>query len=115
MNGSVVLFYVFAVHQLGAGLRLGFEAQYNAWPYHTSLTLGLLLVIVQLALIRPGWNQLVTGAGTPTARRAGSDRDGHRDRPRHLAGHLHPDVRRPRRDRGLRIGRPQPTLTIAVR
>lgn len=65
MNGSVVLFYVFAVLNWTLGMQTGLEIQYNAWPYHTALTLGLILVIVQLALIRPGWNKLVNGAGTP--------------------------------------------------
>ena len=61
MNGTAVLFYVFAVANWTLGMGLGFEAQYNAWPYHTSLTLGLVLVAVQLFLIRPSWNKLVAG------------------------------------------------------
>ena len=65
MNGSIVLFYAFAVLNWTLGLQLGFEAQYNTWPYHTSMTLGLVLVVVQLAVIRTGWNKLVNGAGTP--------------------------------------------------
>lgn len=65
MNGSVVLFYAFAVLNWTLGLQLGFEAQYNAWPYHASMTLGLVLVIVQFTLIRSGWNKLADGAGTP--------------------------------------------------
>lgn len=60
MNGSAVLFYVFAVANWTLGMQLGFEAQYNAWPYHTALTLGLVIVAVQLFLIRPGWNTLAT-------------------------------------------------------
>ena len=67
MTGSVVLFYVFAVANWMLGMQLGFEAQYNTWPYHTALTLGLVLVGVQLLLIRTGWNKLVAGAGTPEA------------------------------------------------
>ena len=46
-------------------MQLGYELQYNAWPYHTALTLGLVLVAVQFLLIRSGWNKLVNGAGTP--------------------------------------------------
>jgi hypothetical protein len=67
MNGAIVLFYVFAIANWVLGRRLGFEIQYNHWAYHTSLTLGLLLVLVQLFLIRSGWNKLVAGAGTPEA------------------------------------------------
>jgi hypothetical protein len=61
MNGSIVLFYVFAVANWVIGRRLGFEVQYNHWAYHTSLTLGLILVGVQLLLIRRGWNKLAAG------------------------------------------------------
>ena len=67
MNGSIVLFYVFAVANWLLGRQLGFEIQYNHWAYHTALTLGLVLVGVQLLLIRTGWNKLVAGAGTPEA------------------------------------------------
>ena len=67
MNASVVLFYVFAVLNWTLGMQLGYELQYNTWPYHTSLTLGLILVAVQIVLIRSGWNKLVGGAGTPEA------------------------------------------------
>jgi len=66
MNGSVVLFYVFALANWIIGRRLGFEA-YDAWPYHAALTLGLVLVIIQFALILPGWRKLVNGTGTPDA------------------------------------------------
>ena len=65
MNGSVVLFYASAVANWTLGMQLGYELQYNAWPYHTALTLGLVLVAVQFLLIRSGWNKLVNGAGTP--------------------------------------------------
>lgn len=68
LNGSAVLFYVFAIANWMLGLQLGFEAQYNAWPYHTSLTLGLILVAVQLFVIRPAWNRLVAG-DAPAAKR----------------------------------------------
>ncbi|OZC03467.1 hypothetical protein [Rubricoccus marinus] len=61
MNASIVLFYGFAVLNWVLGMRLGFELQYNLWPYHTSMTLGLVLVLVQLFVIRPGWNALVAG------------------------------------------------------
>ena len=67
MNGSIVLFYLAAVANWVLGRRLGFEAQYDHWAYHTSLTLGLILVAVHFLLIRPGWNRLVRGAGTPAA------------------------------------------------
>ncbi len=65
MNGSIVLFYLAAVANWTLGMQIGVEAQCNSWPYHTALTLGLVLVVVQFALIRPGWNKLVHGAGTP--------------------------------------------------
>ena len=61
MTGSVLLFYAFAVLNWTLGMQLGYELQYNAWPYHTSLTLGLVLVAVQLLLIRPGWKKLTSG------------------------------------------------------
>lgn len=67
MNGSVALFYVFAMTNWILGRRLGFEVQYDHWAYHTSLTLGLILVLVHFLLIRPGWNKIVDGAGTPMA------------------------------------------------
>ena len=65
MSGSIVLFYAAAVANWTLGMQLGFEAQYNAWPYHTSISLGLVLVAVQFALIRPGWARLTEGAGGP--------------------------------------------------
>ena len=65
MNGSAVLFYAAAVANWVLGRQLGFEIQYNHWAYHTAMSLGLLLVLVQLVLIRTGWNKLVDGAGTP--------------------------------------------------
>lgn len=61
MNGSVLLFYAFAVLNWVLGMQIGLEPQYNAWPYHTALTLGLVLVAVQLLLIRTGWKTLTTG------------------------------------------------------
>lgn len=69
MNGSVVLFYVFAVTNWTLGMQLGFREQYNAWPYHTSLTLGLVLVLVQVVLIRTGWNRLAGATETVEAER----------------------------------------------
>ena len=62
MNGSVALFYVFALANWMLGRRIGFEAQYNEWPYHAALTLGLILVLIQFFLIRPGWAALPTDA-----------------------------------------------------
>ncbi|MEM1055033.1 MAG: hypothetical protein AAGI52_05865 [Bacteroidota bacterium] len=69
MNGSAVLFYVFAFSNWVLGMQIGFELQYNAWPYHTSMTLGLTLVGVQLFLIRPSWKKLVSGGGEPAKKR----------------------------------------------
>ena len=68
MNVTVVLFYVFAFANWTLGMQMGFREQYNAWPYHTSITLGLVLVAVQLLLIRPSWNKLVAG-NTETGRK----------------------------------------------
>lgn len=67
MSGSVALFYVFAVANWVVGRRLGFEIQYNHWAYHTSLTLGLILVLVHFILIRRAWIRYVAHAGTPEA------------------------------------------------
>ncbi|MDT0632985.1 hypothetical protein RQM47_14675 [Rubrivirga sp. S365] len=69
MTGSVLLFYAFAVLNWTLGMQLGYELQYNAWPYHASLTLGLVLVAAQLVLIRPGWNKLTAGPDTADAGR----------------------------------------------
>jgi hypothetical protein len=57
MTGSIVLFYVVAitVFILGGGVTA-----YGP-PYHTSLTLGLLLVVAQVALVAPGWKRLAGG------------------------------------------------------
>ena len=55
MTGSILLFYAFAVLNFVLGTSIGFE---YGWPYHVSLTLGLILVGVQLLLIRPGWSAL---------------------------------------------------------
>ena len=40
------------------------------WPYHTAITLGLLLVVVQFLLVRPGWNRLQAAVGAPEAESA---------------------------------------------
>ena len=69
MTASVLLWYAFAVLNWTLGMQLGFELQYNAWPYHTSLSLGLVLVAAQLVLIRPGWKKLTGGADTAEAGR----------------------------------------------
>ena len=69
MNGSAALFYVFAMANWMLGLRLGFEVQYNTWPYHTSLTLGLILVAVQFAIIWPAWRKLRAGGGEKAQKR----------------------------------------------
>ena len=73
MNGSIVLFYAFALLNWTLGMQIGFRAQYNAWPYHTSITLGLVLVLVQLLVIRPAWNRMA-GAADATATEAGRKR-----------------------------------------
>lgn len=69
MTGAVLLFYAFAVLNWTLGMQLGYELQYNAWPYHFSLTLGLVLVAAQLLLIRTGWKKLTAGPETAEAGR----------------------------------------------
>ena len=69
MNGSAVLFYVFAMANWTLGMQTGLRVQYNTWPYHTSLTLGLILVVVQFALIWRSWRKLVNGGGEPAQKR----------------------------------------------
>ncbi|MEM1116261.1 MAG: hypothetical protein AAF845_14465 [Bacteroidota bacterium] len=58
MNGSIVLFYVFAFSTWTIGMQGVLREQYNAWPYHTSISLGLVLVVVQFLLIWRGWKAL---------------------------------------------------------
>ena len=55
MTVSILLFYAFSVLNFVLGTSVGFE---YGWPYHTALTLGLVLVAIQFLLIRPGWNKL---------------------------------------------------------
>jgi hypothetical protein len=57
-TAMAVLFYVFALANFVLGSRVGFE---YGWPYHTSLTLGLILVLVQVFVIRPAWNRVASG------------------------------------------------------
>lgn len=66
-TAMAVLFYVFALANFVLGGRIGFE---YGWPYHTSLTLGLILVGVQVAMIRPAWNK-VAGGDIASAKRFG--------------------------------------------
>jgi len=61
------LFYVFALANFVIGSRVGFE---YGWPYHTSLTLGLILVLVQVFVIRPAWNKVASG-DTASSKRFG--------------------------------------------
>lgn len=57
-TAMAALFYVFALANFVFGSRVGFE---YGWPYHTSLTLGLLLVLAQVLIIRPAWNKVAAG------------------------------------------------------
>ncbi len=57
-TAMAVLFYGFALANFILGSGVGFE---YGWPYHTSLTLGLLLVLVQVFVIRPAWNKVANG------------------------------------------------------
>lgn len=56
MTGSIVLFYLFALGGFFTGL--GFE-----YPpvFHAGMLLGLVLVLLQVLMIRPGWKQLSAG------------------------------------------------------
>ena len=66
MSGASVMFYGFAVLNVVLGTRVG--AVYG-WPYHAALGLGLLLLIVQFALVRPGAAALARHLGTPLGHR----------------------------------------------
>lgn len=61
MNASIVLFYGFAVLNWVLGMQTTLRAAYNAWPYHVSMTLGLILVVVQFGLIWLGWRKVIAG------------------------------------------------------
>ena len=60
-TGSAVLFYGLACANWVLGMQTGLRLQYNSWPYHTSISLGLVLVVVQLLLIRGGWKTVEQG------------------------------------------------------
>ena len=71
MTIFVVLGYAFALLAFFLNptfINLGM-AGYD-WPYHTALTLGLLLVVVQVWLVRGGWARLRATLGTPEADKA---------------------------------------------
>lgn len=40
------------------------------WPYHSAITLGLILVVVQVWLVRGAWSRLRLTLGTPDAEKA---------------------------------------------
>lgn len=63
MTAFVLLGYGFA---LVAFFTNGGFSTYTV-PYHIALTLGLLLAVVHLFLVRPGWVRLQTHLGTPEA------------------------------------------------
>lgn len=63
MGVALVGFYVVAIGNFLAGG--GFRGY--GWPYHTSITLGLLLLGVHFALLQPAWNRLAKSLGTPEA------------------------------------------------
>ena len=60
MNWFALLTFVFGLASLFAGG--GFGAY--GWPYHTSITLILLLVLDQYFVIRSGWSALDAALGT---------------------------------------------------
>ena len=57
-TAMAALFYVFALANFVLGSRVGFE---YGWPYHTSLTLGLLLLLAQVLIVRPAWKKVAAG------------------------------------------------------
>ena len=67
MSGASVVFYGFAVLNVVLGTHVG--AVYG-WPYHAALGLGLLLVVAQFALVRPGAAALARHLGTPLGHRS---------------------------------------------
>ncbi|MDX1420099.1 MAG: hypothetical protein R3181_09040 [Rubricoccaceae bacterium] len=71
MNGFVLLGYAAALAAFFASPQFAAEGMGgHAWPYHLALTLGLVLVAVQWALIRPAWARLRATVGAPEADRA---------------------------------------------
>ena len=69
-TGAAVLFYVLAFANWMLGMQTALRLQYNSWPYHTAITLGLVLVVVQVLLIRGGWKSVERG-GDPKRLAAG--------------------------------------------
>ncbi|MFN3596256.1 MAG: hypothetical protein ACK41D_03190 [Rubricoccaceae bacterium] len=63
MGVALVGFYVVAV----GNFLTGGSVRVYGWPYHTAITLGLLLIGVHFLLLQPAWGQLVKGLGTPEA------------------------------------------------
>lgn len=63
MTLFAVLTFVFGLSALFAGG--GFDVY--GWPYHTSITVVLLLIGVQFFLIRGSWNKLEAARGTDNA------------------------------------------------
>ena len=64
-TAMAALFYVFAVANFVLGSRVGFE---YGWPYHTSMTLGLLLLAAQVFIVRPAWKKVAAGDGDSAKR-----------------------------------------------
>lgn len=67
MSIFVVLGYVLALVTFAARVLPDGGFAVYGWPYHTAITLGLVLVIVQFALIRPAWKGLQASLGSPDA------------------------------------------------
>ena len=60
-TGAAVLFYGLAFANWMLGMQTGLRLQYNSWPYHTAISLGLALVVVQWFLVRGGWKSVERG------------------------------------------------------
>lgn len=72
LSAVATVFYGFAVLNVILGSLIG--AAYS-WPYHLALALGLVLLVAQFALIRPGAIAMRSHLGTPLGR-AGRSRIG---------------------------------------
>ncbi len=60
MNKFPVLLYVFALIAISLGPGFGGIG----WPFHIALTLGLVLILIQIFLIRRNWAALQEAVGT---------------------------------------------------
>ena len=69
MTASAVLFVLAAVANLGLGIAISGSAAYG-WPYHAAFALGVGLLAVQIAMVRPATQTMRANLGTPVGRSA---------------------------------------------